>query len=76
MTMSRSLTRIDIDVLRSIRGDSVPGLAWGAAMSISVEFLDGLGLVSREVKQGAVHYVLTKEGKEWLARHDAAGRGP
>ena len=33
----------DLDVLRCINGEDVPGLLWGAAMSVSLEALCGGG---------------------------------
>lgn len=70
------MSRTDLDILRHLTGANVPGLAWGAAMSVSLDYLEGHGLVSREVDQGAVRYLITKEGRECLKQSDAVGRGP
>lgn len=76
MSDARSLGRTDLDILRHLTGADVPGLAWGAAMSVSISYLENCGFVSREVAEGATRYVITKEGRECLRERDAAGTGP
>ncbi len=54
------------DVLRNIAGQDVPGLSWGAAMSVALESLHGKRLV-RIVGNRAQ---ITDEGRAALAEQD------
>ena len=53
------LTDYDISVLRCIAGEDVPGLKWGAAMSVALETLQGSGYATR----GAGRVQLTEKGR-------------
>ena len=73
------LCSYEINLLRSMDGEAVSGLQWGAAMSEAIGFLLGRGLVRQEFRDGTVKYVITKAGKQFLkdrveafmeARHD------
>lgn len=59
-----TLDQYDIDILRMLDGQDVPGLRWGAAMSVAVESLVGRGLVTR----GPTH-TITEAGRAALANH-------
>ena len=45
-----AMTSYERDILRHLSGEDVPGLAWGAAMSVAVEWLQGMGYVTRGSK--------------------------
>ena len=57
------LTDYDIRVLRCIAGEDVPGLKWGAAMSVALEALQHSGLVTPSPGQ----ICITDKGRELLA---------
>ena len=50
----------DLQVLRAMNGEEVPGLAWGAAMAVSAAWLK-----SRGYAEGT--YTITQKGKDLLA---------
>lgn len=56
------LCEYEVDVLRECNGEQVPGLTWGAAMSVALEALEGEGLIARA---GGV-YSITAKGRERL----------
>ena len=51
----------ELKVLREISGDPQPDLAWGAAMSVALEHLQGSGYVTRGERPK-----LTDEGWDYL----------
>ncbi len=57
------LCQYEIDVLRSIAGEEVPHLSWGAAMGVAVEGLKARGLIFRNHEHA---YKLTDEGRAVL----------
>lgn len=59
---SCNITSLDIEVLRILNGEDVPGWSWGAAMTMCCEFLVGIGYA----KYG---YYITDKGKEFLKRN-------
>lgn len=61
--MGHVLTDFDRDLLRSMNGEKIEGLAWGAAMGEAVEFLHECGLVTRIWRDGALVYVPTDAGR-------------
>lgn len=61
------MTAFDIQVLRAVSGEKVEGLAWGAAMSVAIEFLGGHGLVRKVRSDDRMRYVLTATGQAYLA---------
>ena len=60
-------TDFDVDVLRAMNGEDVPGMAWGAAMSVAIEYLYGAGYASRNLKNGVLAYVPSEKGLALLA---------
>ena len=62
--MQTEPTEFEIDILRSLRGDKVDGLAWGAGMSAAIEWLHGRGYVRRQLVHGTLNYELTDKGRE------------
>ena len=56
------VTEFDRKVLRAVNGEEVEGLRWGAAMSVTIEWLTNMGFTKRIIKGGAVTYVLTERG--------------
>ncbi len=56
------MSEFDIDLLRALRGDKIPGLTWGAVMSVSIEWLKGQGYVKHELDGDTLNYVLTDKG--------------
>lgn len=61
------LTDFDLKVMRCVGGESVPGIAWGAAMGVAVEHLYGSGYLARGMSGGALQYYLTNKGTAALA---------
>lgn len=57
------ITDMDIEVLRILNGDDVPGWGWGGAMSVCLEFLRSVGLAKGT-------YEITDKGKEFLRKND------
>lgn len=41
------MTDFERDILRSLNGEDVPGLSWGAAMGVAVGWLQGAGYATR-----------------------------
>lgn len=62
------LCEFDIDFLREMNGED-RGLAWGAAMSVSLEFLYNRGYVTRIQKMSGLKYELTEAGKKIAEMH-------
>ena len=60
------MTDYERDVLRSMSGEHVEGLCWGAAMSEAVEALYERGLVDRARGGGVIKYFPTDAGKAAL----------
>lgn len=56
----------DMEVLRAIGGEDVPGLRWGAAMSVSVEYLKGRGLIRMLAMNERGGFKLTEKGEALL----------
>lgn len=54
------LNDLEIEVLRILNGEDIPGWTWGAAMSACCSSLKALGLA-----QG--HYQISSAGKKFLA---------
>ena len=57
------MTDFERDILRSLNGEDVAGLTWGATMSVAVEWLQGKGFVTRgsnvkitEAGRKAIHF--------------------
>lgn len=65
------LGEFDREVLRSLNGEDVPGLAWGAAMSVAIEYLHGKGLVTRRMKTSGLTYEISDKGRAALAAAEA-----
>ncbi len=40
------LTEYDIKILRECNGENVPGIMWGAAMSVTISYLRGIGFLT------------------------------
>jgi len=55
--------RMDIEVLRILNGEDIPGWRWGAAMSTCAESLKGMGYAT-----GTYH--ISSKGKEFLKELD------
>ncbi len=64
-----TLCEFEVKVLRMCAGESVPGMAWGAAMGASLEALEGARLIART--RGV--YTATDAGRLYLA--DMRGEG-
>ena len=60
------LTQMDIEVLRILNGEDVPGWKWGAAMSECCQHLKGLGYA-----RGS--YEITDAGKQLLESQPQSG---
>lgn len=58
--MSVNLTDYDFEVLRAMAGERTMPL-WGAALSITLEFLAGTGFVTR-----GPNYQITDKGRKYL----------
>lgn len=56
------LTTHDVKVLRLCNGEEISNMVWGAAMSVSIEFLKGAGYISLV----GTSYKITEAGKEAL----------
>ena len=56
-----ALTKYDIEVLRILDGEDVPGWRWGAAMGECCEFLKEKGYAKGQ-------YEITDSGKAYLKR--------
>lgn len=54
-----ALNKHDVEVLRILNGEDVPGWRWGAAMSVCCEHLKGLGYAKGS-------YDITDKGKAFL----------
>lgn len=50
---------LEIEVLRILNGEDVPGWTWGAAMSVCCENLKSMGLAKG-------NYEITEKGKKYL----------
>ena len=63
-----AVDEMEMNVLRAISGVEIPGLVWGAAMSVAVSALQGRGLIKHVWlgRTGGYHYVLTDKGRELL----------
>jgi hypothetical protein len=61
------LTYYDLKILRHLAGEEIPDLNWGAAMSVSLEFLKSGGYVKTEVWDDVLTYVLTPLGEKIVA---------
>lgn len=59
-----SLCEFERSVLRVVAGEKVPGMSWGAAMSVALEFLSGSNLIHHE----AGVYRITEAGLAELAK--------
>lgn len=69
--MQRQPDEFEVQILRTLNGEEVPGLVAGAAMWEAARSLRGMGLA-----QGT--YYITQAGKDYLAKLDGAaevGRG-
>ena len=61
------LDKFDIAVLKMLNGDDQDVISgWGAVMSLVIEKLKNLGLVTRIYSDSSVKYVITEEGKQAL----------
>lgn len=56
----------DMEVLRAIGGEKMPDLKWGAAMSHSVEYLKGRGLIRMLSFSPQGGFKLTEKGEAFL----------
>lgn len=61
--MSEKLTKYELKVLRHLKGESVPGLRWGAAMGEAVEHLTDCGYLSKHYGDLGIDYVITDKGR-------------
>lgn len=69
-----SPTPMEIDWLRHIAGEDVPGLIYGAAMWACIEYLEGSGYVyCTWTSEGGV-YKLTERGKQFLEEWRAGSK--
>lgn len=62
--MSFTPNQFEIEVLRILNGEDVPGWTWGAAMAVCCTTLKAMGYA-----RGM--YEITQKGREYLARLDA-----
>ena len=69
MTDRYGICPAEIEVLRILNGEDVPGWCWGAAMSVCLQSLKSRGLA-----QGL--YEISPKGKDFLARLIPAGTSP
>lgn len=58
--MQGDLNQFEIDVLRAMNGETVPGLVGGAAMWTAARYLKGLGYATG-------FYRITEKGQKFLA---------
>ena len=65
--MNDHLCQYEWDLLSHCAGDPMPGLTWGAAMSVALESLESEGLIARS--GGA--YAVTQKGLAELAKRKA-----
>jgi len=59
------ITEYERNILRSMNGEDVPGLKWGAAMGAAIEFMRGDGLVA-----GYTNIKITDKGRAALSPGD------
>jgi hypothetical protein len=57
--MSLTPCELEVEVLRILNGEDVPGWTWGAAMAACCESLVGMGLANNG-------YSITEKGREFL----------
>ena len=60
----RQITEHEKLILRHLNGEDVEGLVWGAAMTVSIEFLEGAGLVRKARTERGISYEITDAGME------------
>lgn len=60
----RQITEHERLILRHLNGEDVKGLVWGAAMTVSIEFLEGAGLVRQVRTDRGISYEITDAGRE------------
>ncbi len=63
--MKDELNQHEIDVLRILNGEDVPGWTYGAAMMVCCDYLKGRGYASGM-------YDITDKGRQYLEKIDAA----
>lgn len=61
--MSTQLVQFEIDLLRHLNGEEVPGLAWGAAMGAGIEYLHESGYVTRKRAARGLVYEINDKGR-------------
>ena len=61
--MISNLIDYEIETLRSLNGEDVPGLRWGAAMGEALENLLGGGYITRRMTGRGLEYVITDKGR-------------
>ena len=61
------LCQFEIDLLRDLNGEKVPGMAWGGAMGAALGPLTRAGYLRREMRGDGLHYVITDQAKAFLA---------
>lgn len=71
--MSAKLIDYEIDLLRSLNGEDVPGLRWGAAMGECIENLYGGGYVTRRMTGRGLEYVITDKGRAAITKGEREG---
>ena len=59
------LIQFEVNVLRALAGIEVPGMAWGAAMSVAMETLANHHLI---IVDGSQFGTVTAKGREYLAK--------
>lgn len=62
--MSFAPSELEVEVLRILNGEDVPGWTWGAAMAVCCTSLKAMGYA-----QGM--YEISQNGRDYLARLDA-----
>lgn len=61
------LSEYELKILRLLNGEDVPGLAWGAAMSVAIETLYEMRLA----KRNGGRYEITDAGRDALKAREA-----
>jgi hypothetical protein len=57
----------ELNILQHLlTGEDIPGLIWGAAMSVAIEELQGGGYVYPRRKLGGISYEITDKGRAIL----------
>lgn len=76
--MSAKLINYEIDLLRSMNGEDVPGLMWGAAMGVAIERLLDDGYVAERLVRDAgevvaLRFEITDKGRAAITQGEREG---